>query len=612
MPTRIRQRRSTENGSPHGIHSNNRGGQLEVVEEEEQDQCTTTSQSQSSTLRSSLPLSLVLPPYRNKTQQPKEKRKKPSLLSFHLYATAMLLFMAFTTTRLARSPFHRPYNRRGDDEYPSLEHSWSQDLNSARSVNGNGILCKAHPLEVAWPATHRPPRTSQEEPDYGGLLLRIHPKHRPHGDTKLAPRRVIPRDDALRYHKERKQFLHEMDQEKGWANGNDDDDDDAIEKSDNCVTPTWTSNYFPNCNPFHEIDIPQSIISQQQPQPHHKRHHHDNNIVPSSSTDGLRYLGEGASRQAWLVQPHILQSHHHHHGNHDSGDFIPFVLKTLRLKRYKDAKVRWKYTGKVHTEALIMERLTKSDRIMNIYGHCASSTMVEEGVEIAEAIVPRQDRPQFASQQELRQLQREQHKVGRVLSFNNYTAVEKLDMALAMAEGIAEMSGFEGGVMINSDVHIEQWVQTKDSTTINNKIKLNDMNNADFLRYDYTRQQYCPVYTSIGGDFHSPEEFQGSFVTEQIDVYSMGNNIHCLLTGTWQFPWLEDSSDVQELVMANQRDHVDPGFAKRSYIERRLVEIMERAWIHDPNERATIFEVVEHLRETKQQYHKQEKQRQRQ
>jgi len=54
----------------------------------------------------------------------------------------------------------------------------------------------------------------------------------------------------------------------------------------------------------------------------------------------------------------------------------------------------------------------------------------------------------------------------------------------------------------------------------------------------------------------------------------------------------------QEKLIDGELPYVDERYRTRSYGEGRLVEIMERCWVYEPEKRATIFEVVEFLRET--------------
>jgi hypothetical protein len=42
--------------------------------------------------------------------------------------------------------------------------------------------------------------------------------------------------------------------------------------------------------------------------------------------------------------------------------------------------------------------------------------------------------------------------------------------------------------------------------------------------------------------------------------------------------------------------YVDPRYKDRSYAEKMLVELMEKCWIYDPDERISSFEAVEFLR----------------
>ena len=98
---------------------------------------------------------------------------------------------------------------------------------------------------------------------------------------------------------------------------------------------------------------------------------------------------------------------------------------------------------KIHHEAIIMERLTASPTIVNIYGHCATSITAEiMPQEVTTTIVPL---PGYITQTELDQRPK--------LCQNNLTLDEKLEIAIVMAESMAEMHGFVGGVMVHGDIH---------------------------------------------------------------------------------------------------------------------------------------------------------------
>jgi hypothetical protein len=77
---------------------------------------------------------------------------------------------------------------------------------------------------------------------------------------------------------------------------------------------------------------------------------------------------------------------------------------------------------------------------------------------------------------------------------NNYTVEQKLDMSIEMAEALADMHGYEGGVALHGDTHPEQWLLSKDGRLI-----LNDFNNAEILDYHEPSESYCKTYRDYGG-----------------------------------------------------------------------------------------------------------------
>ena len=89
-------------------------------------------------------------------------------------------------------------------------------------------------------------------------------------------------------------------------------------------------------------------------------------------------------------------------------------------------------------DALVMERLAGSPRIIDIYGHCGTAVWVEAmPYEVEEVIVPGEG---YIRQQDL-------HDENQLNPQNDYTVTEKLEIALAMAESIADLHGFEDGPM---------------------------------------------------------------------------------------------------------------------------------------------------------------------
>ena len=174
----------------------------------------------------------------------------------------------------------------------------------------------------------------------------------------------------------------------------------------------------------------------------------------------------GHFRDAWLFEAESQQQQQ------------DFVYKRLRERR----KVDYWDVYRVEKDAIVMERLTASPRIVDIYGYCSTTILSEAmGGEVWTDMV---DGSGYVSQSEL-----DQQPFGPK---NNFTAVEKLKMALDMTEALAYMRGYAEGVLLHGDTHPEQWLRARDGT-----LKLNDFNNAQILDYDGTN--YCKLYRNFGG-----------------------------------------------------------------------------------------------------------------
>lgn len=52
----------------------------------------------------------------------------------------------------------------------------------------------------------------------------------------------------------------------------------------------------------------------------------------------------------------------------------------------------------------------------------------------------------------------------------------------------------------------------------------------------------------------------------------------------------------QKQIIDGKQPYVDPRYAKRSFAESKLVEVMMRCWEYKPEQRIDIFEVIEILR----------------
>lgn len=331
-----------------------------------------------------------------------------------------------------------------------------------------------------------------------------------------------------------------------FLNGNDDwrdhyyaADDDYV-RNPKCRRTSWHRLYHPTCNNFHEMDLLPLVKS---------------------------FVAHGYYRDVWGVI-------------YDSDGDLDVVLKSMRFE-HKHKYDHYEFT---RMDALVMERLTSSPRIVNIYGHCAVSIMTEAVIhEIEEVVVPGtgyitgKDRLNDEKDVDVR---------------NKFTPAQKLNLALEMAEAIADLHGFEDGVIVHDDIQLAQFLRSK-----NGMLKLNDFNRAEIMLWNENSKSYCRYKNGEGyGNYRAPEEYKDDLLDEKIDVFSFGNNCYALLTGLWNFYENEDDSVVQEKLINKETAYIDDRYRTRSYAEGQLVNIIEKCWIYDPRKRIDIFQVVKILR----------------
>lgn len=318
-----------------------------------------------------------------------------------------------------------------------------------------------------------------------------------------------------------------------------------------CTRPKWMWYYFPNCNSFHEID--------------NSRHYERDAVSEMGDYYDSYYFSHGYYRDAWMLEPV------------DRREYL--VLKMLRIAQHD-------FTAKAFTtvqrDAIVMERLTNSPYIVDMYGHCGASLMVQRiEHEIQEDIVP----DGYIKQEELDDKYEVQPQ-------NSYSTKEKLYFALAMAESLATLHGFQDGVIVHDDVQLCQWLRTHD-----NRLVLGDFNRAEIMKWNGHKKEYCNYNNGYSfGNYRSPEEYNGEDLDEKIDVFSFGNNVYALLTGLWPFYENEDDTFVQSKLLAGNTSFIDERYQSRSYGEEKMVQLIDMCWKYKPEDRPDIFEIVEFLR----------------
>lgn len=187
-------------------------------------------------------------------------------------------------------------------------------------------------------------------------------------------------------------------------------------------------------------------------------------------------------------------------------------MKRMKLRRATTAKDLYR----IHKEAIVLERLSHSPRVLNIYGHCGTTILIEPMAhELYSKIISGKG---LDSQERL-------DKLDNVYPNNNLTASEKLQITLSMAESLADLHGFSDGPIIHADVNPEQWLIAPDGT-----IKLNDFNNAHEMRWNEEKQELCEKSGNYWDIFRSPEENTYDLPQdESVDAYALGSSVYAMV-----------------------------------------------------------------------------------
>lgn len=189
-------------------------------------------------------------------------------------------------------------------------------------------------------------------------------------------------------------------------------------------------------------------------------------------------------------------------------------------KRIQYGHIEMSDIDSIRKEALILERLTHSPRVLDIYGYCSTTVLLEPMASDLHFKIVIDDYG-LASQAEL-------DKLDDVYPLNNLTTSEKLEISLQMAESLADLHGFEGGTIIQADTHIEQWLLAFDGS-----VKLNDFNNAREPTWNERTGEYCKRRSVYGGIWRSPEEYNSKVgQDEAIDTFAFGQSVYTLVCTT--------------------------------------------------------------------------------
>jgi len=293
-------------------------------------------------------------------------------------------------------------------------------------------------------------------------------------------------------------------------------DDDSV-RHPQCRRTASHRHHKPSCNMFHELPLVDS---------------------------GYFYLSSGSYRDAF-------------YSTNQQDDSV-LKLGSFKYQNYNDELMEM-----IRVDAMVIDFMSNSDRIVQIYGHCGTSVSVPYINGPSSYILENSD-----------------------LKIDPTT---KLKIALRMAKSIAELHGWMDGPIVHGDIQFVQWLLDENGDVI-----LSDFNRAEKLLWDDERQQFCKFYTGGGvGNVRSPEEFKSELLNEKIDVYSFGLVLYTLLTSKEPY-WSDGLSDEQlkEEVINGVTPIVDKSIRDNSFAENAIASVMDKCLEMDSDLRIDIFGVV--------------------
>ena len=281
---------------------------------------------------------------------------------------------------------------------------------------------------------------------------------------------------------------HHIEDDRGYDSTqymyNEDIQDLSLEDDmDNCRRVSWYTDTYPNCNTIHELLLER---------PAENFYEQEYNVT---------YLSKGGAREAWKFERYLLQSsdenNDYYYGSSDDSEDtttnkdddsrrgnndIEYVYDSVVMKRLRYKKSHnFHDIAKSRIENVIFNQLSSSPLVMDMYGYCGGSMVLETMKSVLTPKVVYEVTDGQYSQSKLNELDNP--------CLNNLTNIEKLSMSIDMAESLAAMHGNIGGRIIHSDVHIEQWLF--DLPSGGQRIKLNDFDNSYLPMWDDTKQDYC-------------------------------------------------------------------------------------------------------------------------
>ena len=228
-------------------------------------------------------------------------------------------------------------------------------------------------------------------------------------------------------------------------------DDDNIQNEKTCRRTSWHRDLLIDCNKLHEFDLQTRFV-----------------------VDDTHFVGHGGFREVFLSDEENVVFKWYGYDGH------------FHLVDFEEMRV----------DALVSEKLSPfKSKVVDIYGFCGTGVINEAMVhgDLAKLVINTVD-PEEKNENN----NKEDNGEGPLLVYNDLTGTQKIQLALEMAEALAVVHGYGGGVMVHDDIKPDNFLLTKGSKTDNYGVKLNDFNRAEVMLYNEDDQEYCRFVNDDG------------------------------------------------------------------------------------------------------------------
>jgi serine/threonine protein kinase len=304
-----------------------------------------------------------------------------------------------------------------------------------------------------------------------------------------------------------------------------------------CFRADWQDFSFPTCNDIHEIDLRSIRIRQK------------------TTNETIGVLNHGMWRTVWAVDSYVATE-----------------LQALKVIK-GEHEVDNRNFDRHRRDALVLERLTSSPNIVDIYGFCGNTLLTEFVSKTLKDVVKQDEEDENTTVAE---------------TYPTRTTPEgRLRLALDVARGLEAIHSIPGGPIIHADIQAEQFLVTSDGT-----VKLNDFNRCRFMPTNNITGRPCPIrIPQAPGKDRAPEEYKEEALDEKMDVYSVANVFYNIITG--EMPWSSWSTlEAKKMVKKGVIPFIPEEFREPGSLDMVLTNLTERAYINDPRDRISAARLV--------------------